>query len=237
MGNLEPKKGQPQKGKPQNPKRKEQVRRKRSIRVAWRVFWIFVLAFNLIIIMINFGLLGYMPSMKELENPSSAIASDVYAADGTLLGRYYVQDRSNSKHSEISQNVFNALLATEDVRFYDHSGIDPVATVAIPFYVLTGKKRGSSTITQQLAKNLFPRENASIFTLPFIKLKEWVMAVKLERNLTKDEIITLYLNTVPFSDNVYGIRNAAMTFFNKTPDKVSVDEAAVLVGMLKGNTI
>lgn len=178
-----------------------------------------------------------MPSMKELENPSSALSSDVYAADGTLIGRYYVQDRSTSKYREISPNIFNALLATEDARFYDHSGIDPVATVAIPFYVLTGKKRGSSTITQQLAKNLFPRENQNMFTLPFIKLKEWVMAVKLERNLTKNEIITLYLNTVPFGDNVYGIRNASLTFYNKTPDKVTVNEAAVLIGMLKGNTL
>jgi len=210
---------------------------KRSVRILWRVFWGGVILFNLLILLINLGLLGYMPSMNELENPSSALSSDVYAADGTLIGRYYVQDRSNSKFSEISENVFHALLATEDARFYEHSGIDPVATAAIPFYILTGKKRGSSTITQQLAKNLFPRKNENILTLPFIKLKEWVMAVKLERNLTKNEIITLYLNTVPFGDNVYGIRNASLTFYNKTPDKVSVDEAAMLVGMLKGNTL
>lgn len=211
--------------------------KKRSVKLLWKAFWIGVVAFNLLIIFINLGWLGYMPSMKELENPSSALSSDVYAADGTLIGRYYVQDRSTSKYREISPNIFNALLATEDARFYDHSGIDPVATVAIPFYVLTGKKRGSSTITQQLAKNLFPRENQNMFTLPFIKLKEWVMAVKLERNLTKNEIITLYLNTVPFGDNVYGIRNASLTFYNKTPDKVNVNEAAVLIGMLKGNTL
>jgi penicillin-binding protein 1A len=190
--------------------------------------------------MINWGWLGYMPSMNELENPSSALASDIYGSkgdkDNVLIGRYYIQDRSNSKHSEISENIFNALIATEDARFYEHSGIDPIATAAIPFYILKGDKRGSSTLTQQLAKNLFPRKNPNIFTLPFIKLKEWVMAVKLERNLTKDEIITLYLNTVPFSDNVYGIRNASLTFFNKTPDKVNVSEAAVLVGMLKANT-
>lgn len=227
---MEPKKGQ-------NQKREAQVRKKKSIRILWTVFWVGIITFNLLIVMINFGLLGYMPSMKELENPSSAIASDVYAADGTLMGRYYVQDRSNSKYTEISPNIVNALLATEDIRFKEHSGIDPVATAAIPFYILTGKKRGSSTITQQLAKNLFPRENQSVLTLPFIKLKEWVMAVKLERNLTKEEIITLYLNTVPFSDNVFGIRNAALTFYKKAPDTVTVDEAAVLVGMLKGNTL
>jgi penicillin-binding protein 1A len=213
---------------------------KRSVRILWRVFWGGVIVFNLLILMINWGWLGYMPSMHELENPSSALASDVYASKGQkddiLIGRYYIQDRSTSKYEEISQNIFNALLATEDARFYEHSGIDPVATAAIPVYILTGKRRGSSTITQQLAKNLFPRKNENMITIPFIKLKEWVMAVKLERNLTKNEIITLYLNTVPFSDNVYGIRNASMTFYNKTPDKVTVDEAAILVGMLKANT-
>ena len=182
-------------------------------------------------------MVGYMPSLAELENPQNAISSEVLATDGTVLGRYFVLDRSNSKFNEISPNIINALLATEDVRFYDHAGIDPVATIAIPFYVLMNKKRGSSTITQQLAKNLFPREKKSMLTLPFMKLKEWVLAVKLERNLTKREIITLYLNTVPYSDNLYGIKNASLTFFNKTPDKVTVDEAAVLIGMLKGNTI
>lgn len=182
-------------------------------------------------------MVGYMPSLAELENPQNAVSSEVLAADGTLLGRYFVTDRSNCKFADISPNVVNALLATEDARFYDHAGIDPVATVAIPFYVLMHKRRGSSTITQQLAKNLFPRKSESKLMLPIIKLKEWVLAVKLERNLTKREIITLYLNTVPFGDNVYGIKNASLTFYNKLPDKVSMDEAAVLIGMLKGNTI
>ncbi len=181
------------------------------------------------------GMLGYMPSIKELENPSSAIASEIYAADGTLLGTYYYQNRSNAKYSEISPNVFNALIATEDERFKEHSGIDGRAILRAIGRL--GRDGGGSTITQQLAKNLFPRENVSLFTLPFIKLKEWVMAVKLEKNLTKNEIITLYLNTVPFGDNTYGIKNASKTFFNKEPLDLSIDEAAVLVGMLKGNTL
>jgi len=210
---------------------------RRRIRTLWFSFIFLLVAFIILVIGIENGLVGYMPSLAELENPQSAVSSEVLASDGTVIGRYYVQDRSNSKFNEISPNIVNALLATEDARFYDHAGIDPVATVAIPFYVLLHKKRGSSTITQQLAKNLFPRRSQSVLTLPFMKLKEWVLAVKLERNLTKREIITLYLNTVPFSDNVYGIKNASLTFYNKTPDKVSIDEAAVLVGMLKGNTI
>jgi penicillin-binding protein 1A len=215
----------------------ERVKTKRSVYALWISFVFLLVSFTALVVAIEHGLVGYMPSLAELENPQSAISSDVYAADGTLLGRYYVLDRSNSKYSEISPNIINALLATEDERFYDHSGIDPIATIAIPFYVLERKKRGSSTITQQLAKNLFPRQSAGFLTLPFVKLKEWVLAVKLERNLTKNEIITLYLNTVPFGDNVYGIRNASMTFYNKRPDQVSVDEAAALIGMLKGNTI
>jgi len=214
---------------------KKENKRSKPVRLLWRVFWIGLIAFNLLIIGINFGLLGYMPSMKELENPSSAVSSEVLASDGTVLGRYFIQDRSTSKYEEISPNVFNALLATEDARFYEHSGIDGIAVLRAIIFL--GKEGGGSTITQQLAKNLFPRRNANLFTLPFIKLKEWVLAVKLERNLTKNEIITLYLNTVPFGDNVYGIKNASLTFFNKTPDKLTVDQAAVIIGMLKGNTL
>ncbi|MEI8279989.1 MAG: transglycosylase domain-containing protein [Bacteroidota bacterium] len=210
---------------------------KRSVRILWWTFLIGVVTFNLLIILTNYGLLGYMPSMQELENPNSALSSEVFATDGTVIGRYYVQDRSNCKYSDISPNIFNALIATEDTRFYEHSGIDWIGTAAIPVYMVLHKKRGSSTITQQLAKNLFPRKNESSLTIPFIKLKEWIMAVKLEKNLTKNEVITLYLNTVPFGDNVYGIKNASLTFFNKLPSKISVDEAAVLIGMLKGNTI
>jgi penicillin-binding protein 1A len=210
---------------------------RRSIRILWIIFFCCLLVIPLFIIAINSGVVGYMPSLAELENPQSALSSDVLGADGTLLGRYYVTDRSNSKYSEISPNVLNALLAAEDERFYAHAGIDPIATIAIPFYAILHKKRGSSTLTQQLAKNLFPRKSENMLTLPFLKLKEWVLAVKLERNLTKNEIITLYLNTVPFGDNVYGIKNASLTFYNVLPDKVKVDQAAVLIGMLKGNTI
>lgn len=207
----------------------------RSVKILWRLFWTGVISFTLLIICINLGMLGYMPSIKELENPSSALASEVLAADGSRLGQFYIQNRSNAKFAEISPNVFHALIATEDARFHKHSGIDGEAILRA--IVFLGSKGGGSTITQQLAKNLFPRENVNLFTLPFIKLKEWVMAVKLERNLTKNEIITLYLNTVPFGDNTYGIKNASLTFFGKLPDQLSIDEAAVLIGMLKGNTL
>ncbi len=226
------------KGKPNNePKGKDKGGSKgqrRAIRILWITFITGFVAFGTLVWLINNGLVGYMPTMAELENPQSSISSDAIAADGTLLGRYYVLDRSNSKFEDISPNVINALVATEDYRYYEHAGIDPMATLRVVFKL--GKAGGGSTISQQLAKNLFPRTSHNFLTLALMKLKEWILAVKLERNLTKNEILTLYLNTVPFGDNVYGIRNASLTFYNKMPDKVSVDEAAVLIGMLKANT-
>jgi penicillin-binding protein 1A len=208
---------------------------KRSIRTLWCIFFVCIMVLMILITGYWFSWWGGMPSITELENPSSALSSEVYAANGDVMGRYFVQDRSNSKYEEISQNVFNALIATEDARFNEHSGIDGRATLRA--ILLLGKQGGGSTLTQQLAKNLFGRKKVSLFTIPFIKLKEWVLAVKLERNLTKNEIITLYLNTVPFPDNVYGIKNASLTFFSKMPDKLTIDEAALLIGTLKGNTI
>ena len=209
---------------------------KRSIRWLWRIFLFLVIGFNILIAGFWFNWWGGMPSIEELENPSSSLSSEVLASDGTVMGKYFVQDRSNSKYSEISPNVFNALIATEDVRFYEHSGIDGRAVLrALTSF---GSDGGASTITQQLAFNLFNGNRAhNKFVRIGQKLKEWVLAVKLEKNLTKNEIITLYLNTVPFPDNVYGIKNASMTFFSKTPDKLSTEEAAVLIGSLKGNSI
>jgi penicillin-binding protein 1A len=213
---------------------------KRSVKILWQTVFIGLGAFILLVLLINWGVFGYMPSLKELENPSAALASEVYAVDGTPMGKYYLenQDRTYCEFKDISPNVTNALIATEDERFYEHSGIDPKGTLAIPFYLLLGKKRGSSTITQQLAFNLFNGDRASNPIIRAVqKLKEWIVAVKLERYFTKNEILALYLNTVPFSDNVYGIKNASRTFFNKSPDALNVDESATLIGMLKGNTL
>lgn len=212
---------------------------KKSVKILWRcVLAVFVLI-GLIILLINLGLFGYMPSMADLENPSAALASQVFAEDGTPMGKYYYadEDRTASDFKDISPYVIDALVATEDERFYKHSGIDPKGTLAIPFYLLTGRKRGSSTITQQLALNLFGTRASNPFVRACQKLKEWVLAVKLERNFTKQEILALYLNTVGFGDNVKGIKNAASTFFNKSPSRLNIQEAATLVAMLKGNTI
>lgn len=215
---------------------------KKSVKILWRVAFGILTLFVLLILLVNFRVIGNMPSMEELENPRAALASEVIADDGTILGKYYQVDRSSSDYNEISKNVINALIATEETRFYQNSGIDAKGTMAIPFYLLIGKKRGSSTITQQLAlnlqaDNLGKQRATNPLSRAFQKLQEWIIAVKLERNFTKQEILTLYLNTVAFGDNVYGIENGARTFFSKDAGHLSIEEAAILVGMLKGNTL
>ena len=210
---------------------------KKSVRIFWRIFLFGFLAFVLMIVLANFGVFGKMPSLQDLENPTIHQASEVIGNDGTLMGKYYTErgNRSNVKYRDISPNVINALIATEDERFYDHAGIDFKSTLRAVFTL--GGQGGGSTITQQLALNLFNERARNPFFRVVQKLKEWIIAVKLERNFTKEEIITLYLNAVPFGSNIYGIRNASRTFFQKEPDRLSIEEAALLIGMLKGITL
>lgn len=207
---------------------------KRAVRIFWFIFFGGFAAFITLLLLANFGMFGKMPSLSDLENPSILQASEVYAEDGTLMGKYYREDgnRSMVKYRDISPHIINALIATEDKRFYNHSGIDMKGTLRAIFS--GGTQGGGSTITQQLAKALLKQGRVSGLQRMVEKLKEWIVAVKLEKNFTKEEIIALYLNTVPYSDNVFGIRNAARTFFQKEPDRLSVDEAALLVGMING---
>jgi len=204
---------------------------KRSIKILWRVF---LGGFVLVILMFlcaNFGLFGKMPSVEELQNPEADLASEIYTSDGVLMGKYYSENRSEVKYNEISPNVIHALIATEDERFYDHSGIDAQA-VARAFFTL-GTQGGGSTLTQQVAKMMLHQGKGNVLKRGIDKMKEWIVAVKLERNFTKEEIIALYLNRAPWG-NVYGIRNASRTYFQKEPKDLKIEEAAVLVGMLKG---
>ena len=201
----------------------------------WRTLIALFSLFVLLLVVTFFGLFGPLPSFTALENPKSNQASEVLSTDKTVLGTYYVQNRSSVNYSQLSPNIVNALIATEDTRFYDHSGID-FRRVASILFLNIFKKQGGSTITQQLAENLFSGERARN---PFVrltqKLKEWIIAVRLERRYTKQEIITMYLNTVDFGAyNTFGIKSAARTYFNITPDKLSPDQAAMLVGMVKG---
>jgi len=209
----------------------------KPVRIFWRIFFGGFAFVIILLAMLNFGWIGSMPDLDDIENPSASLASQVYAEDGTLMGKYYIEDRINVQYKDISKHIVEALIATEDERFYEHSGIDARSLGRAIFYL--GSEGGASTITMQTAKNLFT-ENWSTknFVLRALqKIKEGIIAVKLERNFTKEEIITLYLNTVAYSDNVYGIRNASKTFFQKEPDRVNVEEAAVLIGMLKGATL
>jgi penicillin-binding protein 1A len=210
---------------------------KKNIRIFWIVFFSGLGAFLLVVLLCMLGAFGKLPSLKELENPTILQSSEVYATDGTLMGKYYREkgNRSISNYRDISPHVIHALVATEDERFYDHSGIDVKSTFRAIF--LLGKEGGGSTITQQLAKALLSQGSKNRAWRVIEKFKEYIVAIRLERNFTKEEILALYLNAVPYGDNVYGIRNAARTFFQKEPDRLTPVEAAVLIGMLKGNYI
>lgn len=187
------------------------------------------------------GWFGTLPSFEELENPKSSLASEIYSADGVLIGKYYFENRSESNWHEISPHLVNALIATEDIRFNEHSGIDVKGVGRVFFKTILLRQKssgGGSTITQQLAKNLFPRTKFhTVWDKATTKLKEWMTAIKLERSYTKPEIIKMYLNTVAFSENAFGVKSAAKIFFNKPPDSLKLEEAAVLVGMLKASTL
>ena len=210
---------------------------KRSVKIFWQLFFGGLIAFILLVLLASWGAFGPMPSLKKLENPSILQATEVFADDGTLMGKYYLEkgNRSNVAYKDISKYVIDALVSTEDERFYNHSGIDFKSTLRA--VMLLGREGGGSTLTQQLAKALLDHERKSKAIRVIQKLKEWIIAVKLERNFTKEEIIALYLNAVPFGNNVYGVRNASLTFFQKEPDRLKVEEGAVLVGMLKGNSL
>ena len=212
---------------------------RKTIRTAWKIFACVWIAIFLFFTLLSLGWLGFMPSFEELENPQSNQATEVISADGEILGFIGIENRSNVTYDELSPNLVNALIATEDVRFYNHSGIDPRSLFRVLFKTLIGRHSssgGGSTITQQLAKNLFPREHKGKLGTVFSKFKEWVVAVKLEHNYSKQEIIAMYFNTVDFGSNSFGIKTASKTFFDKTPADLSVTEAAMLVGLLKAPT-
>lgn len=189
---------------------------------------------------------GPMPNLETLENPKTNLSSELYTSDGVIIGKYYRENRTNISYENISPNLINALIATEDIRFEKHSGIDLQGSFAILWYLLKGDKRGSSTISQQLSKNLFKtrgekyegslsRSNNKL-KLVINKTKEWITAVQIERSYTKKEIITMYLNTVDFGSNAFGIATAAQTFYSIPQDSLSINQAAVLIGLLKAPT-
>lgn len=193
----------------------------------------FLGAFILLVLGGVFGKLPDSQSLKQIQNP---IATEVYSADGVLMGTYYIQNRQYLEPSEIPETIKDALVATEDIRFYSHKGIDTRSLFRVFFKTLLLRKEGSgggSTLTQQLAKNLYPRSNKGSLSMPVNKVKEMATARRMEKVYTKDEILEMYLSTVPFGENTFGIKAASRRFFNKDPQDLQLEEAAVLVGMLK----
>ncbi|MBC6990627.1 penicillin-binding protein [Hymenobacter sp. BT491] len=213
----------------------------------WGVFAIGVGIFLLYPILVGTNFLflfGKSPGLDELENPKVEQASEVYTSDGVLIGKYFRENRSPVALSKMSPLLIKALIATEDVRYYKHAGIDPTALLATFYYTARGEKRGGSTITQQLAKNLYKTRRGDRGVLGHIplvnvivsKTKEWLTAVELERRYTKEEILRMYLNTVEYGSNAFGIKVAAKTFFSTSPDSLKPEEAAMLIGVLNNPT-
>ena len=226
----------------------------------WIVAMTPVVALVLMLILTAAGAFGRMPSFEELENPKSNLATEIYADNGEVIGSFFVHNRSYVQYDELFPQdssklitidghtmppIAAALVATEDLRFFTHSGVDLIslARVAVKTIVLNHTSQGGgSTISQQLAKNLFPRESSDdgkivrLSKLAVSKFKEWITAMKLEYNYTKEEIIAMYLNTVEFGSNTYGIKSAAATFFDKTPSELNIQEAALLVGVVNAPT-
>ena len=231
--------------KPQLPKPARKGRFTAFVRTMWVLFGVGVLGLALFVLAVsgNFlNLFGRMPNLKSLENPRSELASEIYSADGVLLGKYFRENRTPVDFKDLPQNLIDALIATEDLRFEQHSGIDAKSVLRAVTGVLTfSHNGGGSTLTQQVAKVLFRTRGdlndgtlngSGKLGLLITKAKEWILAIRLERNYTKREIIRMYLNTVEFGSNSFGINTAAKTFFNKSPKQLSTPEAATLVGIV-----
>ncbi len=209
---------------------------KRPLIVIWSIFGVGVVAVFVFFVLLSAGVLGFMPTFEDLENPKNSLATDVVSADGVILGKYYIENRSQVDYEDLSPNLVNALISTEDERFFEHSGIDVrgLLRVLVRTVIMQDESSGGgSTITQQLAKMLFHGHAQSDWERYTQKLKEWVISVKLERSYTKEEIIAMYLNRVGYIYDAYGIESASWTFFGVSAKDLKVEQAAMLVGMLK----
>ncbi|MDR1985076.1 MAG: transglycosylase domain-containing protein [Prevotellaceae bacterium] len=217
------------------------ISRNKILKWGWIIFFSPFVLLILMILLVMIGVFGSLPSFKDLENPQRKLATSIISADGVTLGTFHVENRSPVNYEDLSPNLVNALISTEDIRFYGHSGIDfnSLARVFVKTIIggnVTGGG-GGSTITQQLALNLFSERSTNKIKRVMQKLQEWITAVKIERSYTKEEIIAMYLNTVPFGSNAFGIRAATQTFFKKDPADLNIEEAAVLVGLVNGPTM
>ena len=201
------------------------------IKWMWKLFFGGMAFVALLLALASFGVFGEMPTFEELENPQSNVATEIISADGVTIGKFYSENRTPVRYSDLPPHLIQALVATEDERFYSHSGIDMRGTFRAAFSL--GSKGGASTITQQLSKLLFHGEGSRNILLRIMqKAKEWIIAIRLERQYTKSEILTMYLNKVDFINTAVGIRSASRVYFSKEPKDLTITEAATLVGML-----
>lgn len=228
----------PQKRKKSKQKTKSNFK-KYLIRYSLLLFFLGILGAGLFFSSVYIGLWGELPDYYTLKNIKNANASEIYSDDGKVLGRVYTENRTNVEFKDIAPNVINSLIATEDARFYQHQGVDrrSLLRVLVKSLLLGDKSSGGgSTLSQQLAKNLYPRKNFGSFSMPVNKIKEAITASRLEKIYSKKEILQLYLNTVSFGENIFGIESASRQFFNKTAAALKTHECAVLIGMLKAPT-
>ena len=209
------------------------------IRFTWLLVWLPFLILFFIISFISLEIFIDLPSVAELQNPKSNLATVIYSSDMKTLGKYYAENRVNVKYYELDQDVINALIATEDARFHEHSGVDLRALGRAVFGALSGSSSsgGGSTLSQQLAKMMFPRQKLSKPGMILQKLKEWVIAARLEKNYTKDEILALYLNKFDFLNQAVGVKSAAQIYFNRNQDSLEIQQAAMLIGMAKNPSL
>ena len=202
----------------------------------WGLFAAGVVSIILLFLSASWGLLGDMPDFQHLENPETNLATEIVTADGKSLGKFYLdENRTPIKFKDLPKHLVDALIATEDERFYEHSGIDLRGTIRAMAYL--GKKGGASTISQQLAKQLFHKEKTRGIERYTQKIKEWVIATRLEKQYTKEEILAMYFNIYDFNNNADGIRSAAKIYFDKDPKQLKIEEGAMLVGMFKNSAL
>ncbi|RZK08810.1 MAG: penicillin-binding protein [Flavobacterium sp.] len=202
----------------------------------WQIFAISIGFVFLVFLLASWGALGHMPSFNDLENPESNLATEIISSDGEVIGKFYNENRSSITYEELPKHLVDALVATEDERFYDHSGIDARGTLRA--ITSLGTSGGASTLSQQLAKQLFHGEGSRNIVMRLIqKVKEWIIAIRLERQYTKNEIIAMYFNVYDFNNYAVGIRSAAKTYFNKLPKDLTIEESAMLVGMFKNSSL
>ncbi|WP_426483498.1 penicillin-binding protein 1A [Flavobacterium sp. 2] len=200
----------------------------------WRVFAYTLLGILAFFLFASWGLFGSMPSFEDLENPDSNLATEIISSDGVVIGKYFKTNRSQLKYSDLPKSLVEALVATEDARFYEHSGIDGRGTLRAVFTL--GTNGGASTLTQQLAKQLFHGEGSKFLPFRIVqKIKEWIIAIRLERQYTKNEILAMYCNVYDFGNYSVGVSSAAQTYFSKDPKDLTMDESAILVGMFKNS--